>query len=124
MKYRLIERKTPGDTPEVSRWYATPILSGKLSQENISKEIAGRSSLTRGDVSNVIMNMIDTFPSKLLEGNSIRLDGFGTFRVSFSSSGVDDVEQFNTAMIKKPKIIFTPSVELKKALLGLSFEQE
>lgn len=124
MKYRLIQRQTPGNAKELARWYAVPILSGKTTQECISEDIAGRSSLTRGDVSSVILNLIDAFPSKLLEGNSIRLDGFGTFRVSFSSTGTDEAEQFNTAMIKKPKIIFTPSVELKKALLGLSFEQE
>ena len=45
------------------------------------------SSLSAGDVHNVIVNLIDQLPKWLMEGNSVKLDGFGSFRLSFSSEG-------------------------------------
>lgn len=123
MKYKLIERRNPANPEAAPKWYASPQLSGKTTQASISKEIAGRSSLTKGDVSNVIMNLIDELPASLLEGNSVKLDGFGTFRISFSSEGAATQAKFNTSMINKAKIIFSPSSELKKLLLDLSFEK-
>lgn len=124
MKYKLTQRSNPMNAEATKKWYASPVLSGKLTQKSLSDEIAGRSSLTKGDISNVIMNMIDEFPRQLIEGKSVKLDGFGSFRISFSSDGVENKEDFNTSLIKNAKILFTPSSELKKALSDLSFEHE
>ncbi len=124
MEYKLIQRGNPGDKTAPKKWYASPVISGKTTQATISKEISGRSSLTRGDISNVIMNLIDELPKSLLEGRSVKLDGFGTFRVSFSSEGADAEKDFEAHMIRNPKIVFTPSKELKQSLANLTFERK
>ena len=45
-------------------------------------------------------------------------------RVSFSSEGVDNEDDFNTNQIKNMKIIFTPGISLKNALINAKFEKE
>ena len=123
MKYRLVKRVNPRERKE-EKWYASPVNDGKITKTDIAKEIVNMSSLSRGDVSNVIENLLDTMPKYLLMGKSINLGEFGTLRLSFSSKGVEKPEEFNTGLIKGAKIIFTPSVELKKILSDLRFEKE
>ena len=123
MKYKLIKRKNPQKREEEGKWYASPVNSGKVSQKEISNDIVALSSLSRGDVSNVIDNLLDTVPKYLLMGKSVNLGGLGTFRLSFSSKGVEKPEEFNTKLIKGVKVIFTPSTELLEQIKKAKFEK-
>ena len=123
MKYKLIERKNPQDRKKEGKWYAAPVNEGKVSQKEISNDIVALSSLSRGDVSNVIDNLLDTVPKYLLMGKSVNLGGLGTFRLSFSSTGVEKQEEFKTQLIKGVKVIFTPSTELSEQVKKLKLEK-
>jgi predicted histone-like DNA-binding protein len=122
MKYKLTQRANPQNRTQ-SKWYATPVSEGKITKAELSKEIVAVSSLSRGDVSNTIESLIDVFPKYLLMPKSISLGDFGTLRISFSSEGVENPEDFNTNMISNVKIIFTPSVELKQQIANIRFER-
>ena len=58
MKYKAIQRVNPQDRAQ-SKWYAAPMNDGKVTKTELAKEIVNISSLSRGDVSNVI----ESFPS-------------------------------------------------------------
>jgi predicted histone-like DNA-binding protein len=122
MKYKLIKRTNPLNRL-FSKWYAAPVNDGRISKTDIAKEIAALSSLSRGDVSNVIENLIDVLPKYLLMGKSINLAEFGTLRLSFTSKGVDNINEFHIGMISGLKVIFTPSSEFKKILSNIKFEK-
>lgn len=121
MKYKLIERANPLNR-ENKKWYATPVNDGTISKADLSKEIVNVSSLSRGDVSSVIENLIDIIPKYLLMGYSVNLGELGTLRISFSSEGVENVDDFHTSKIDKVKIVFTPSTTLKGQLSDIKFE--
>ncbi|MDR2817030.1 MAG: HU family DNA-binding protein [Proteiniphilum sp.] len=124
MKYRVIERKNPQNPQERGKYYANAVNAGRFTVKQFAKEIAGRSSLTHGDIENVLTNFLDELPTFLKIGMSIKLGDFGTFRLSLSSEGADSPEQFNAGMIKGAKIIFTPGTELKESLNDVKFELE
>ena len=86
-----------------------------------ARDIAGRSSLTRGDVSNVLYNFIDCLPHYLRDGFSIQLGNFGSMRVTLSSKGAETEKAFKTETIK-PRVVFTPGTELKRELAANSYE--
>jgi len=123
MKYKLVARKNPQNPQAPGKLYATPVNSGKLSQKDISADIVALSSLSRGDVSNVIDNLLDTVPKYLLMGKSVNLGALGTFRLSFSSKGVDTPEAFNTNLISGVKVIFTSGSELREKIKQVKFEK-
>jgi len=116
MKYKLIQRTNPQKRDEPQKWYASPVNQGTVHQRQIAEDIVALSSLSRGDVSNVIDNLLDTVPKYLLMGKSVNLSGLGTFRLSFSSKGADTPEEFNANMISGMKVVFTPSQDLKTAI--------
>jgi predicted histone-like DNA-binding protein len=124
MKYKLILRKNPQDRQERGKYYANAVNAGKLSIKDLAKEIAGRSSLTRGDVENVLDNFIDELPTFLKLGLSVKLGNFGTIRLTVASEGANEPEEFKADLIKGVRVIFTPSTELKESLKDISFEEE
>jgi len=105
------------------KWYAAPVNDGKVTKTEVVKEIVNMSSLSRGDVSNTIENLIDIVPKYLLMGKSVNLGELGTLRLSFSSKGVEKPEEFNVSLIKGVRIVFTPSTEFKNSLKTIKFEK-
>lgn len=124
MKYKLVQKGNPAKPADPKKWYANPVKSGTTTQKNLATQISGRSSLTAGDVANVLQNLAELLPEELTKGNSVQLGDFGTFRVSFSSEGVEQEKDFNPTKIKDIKIIFTPSTDFKKKLSDMKFEKE
>ena len=123
MKYKLIQRKNPKNPAEPPKWYAARVNTGKITQKDISDDIVDLSSLSRGDVSNVIDNLLVTVPKYMLLGKSVNLSGLGTFRISFSSKGVETKKAFQTRMISRMRVIFVPSTELRKKISDLKYER-
>jgi predicted histone-like DNA-binding protein len=123
MKYRMIQRANPQDRTK-AKWYASPVNEGKITKNDLAKEIVNMSALSRGDVSSVIENLMDIMPKYLLMGKSIYLGELGTLRVSFGSAGVENKEDFHTDMVKGMKFVFTPGVDLKKQLNEIHLEKQ
>ena len=124
MKYKLEERKNPQDKGAKGKLYAAPVHEGKVSKKEISADIVLLSSLSRGDVGNVIDCLLDTVPKYLLMGKSVNLGDLGTLRISFSSEGVDKPEEFTIGKIKGLRVLFTPSPTLRKSVKDIKLEKE
>ena len=112
LQFNVIERANP-QTRE-KKWYATTRLTGNRDLKNLSKDLSEVSSLSAGDVQNVIANLIDQLPKWLMEGDSVKLDGFGTFRLSFSSAGEAVKEDITADSIKDIYILFEPDAAIKE----------
>ena len=121
MKIKLVKRKRPGAKEDAGKLYANPVNVGKKTLRDIARDIAGRSSLTRGDIENVLTNFMECLPSYLRDGFSVQLGEFGTMRLTLSSTGALDEKSFKVETIK-PRVTFTPGVELKAALRDNSYE--
>lgn len=124
MKYRVRPRKNPRDEDAPIKFYAAPVSSGRVSLMELADRIARSSSLTRGDIENVLSNFLDELPEYLKDGKSVQLGEFATVRLSFSSEGVDSADEVNASLIRGTRVIFTPSTNLKKELSLTHFERE
>ena len=120
MKIKLQKKKNPQKRTE-EKYYANPVNLGKKTLRDIARDIAGRSSLTRGDIENVLSNFMDCLPHYLRDGFSVQLGEFGTMRLTLSSEGAATEKAFKTETIK-PRVVFTPGIELKSELAATSYE--
>jgi nucleoid DNA-binding protein len=84
MKFKLIEKGNPSQPSAPKKYYPSAVNAGKVTVKDFTKEIAGRSSLTRGDIENVLSNFIDELPTFLKLGMSVQLGDFGTLRLNLS----------------------------------------
>jgi len=112
LQFNVVEKTNP--ITKETKWYATTRLTGNRDLKNLSKDLAEVSSLSAGDVHNVIVNLIDQLPKWLMEGNSVKLDGFGSFRLSFSSEGEAVKDDVTADSIKDIYILFDPDVAIKE----------
>jgi len=112
LQFNVVERQKP-QTKE-KKWYASTKLTGTHNLQDLSKEISQVSSLSAGDVYNVIVNLCDVLPKLLMDGNSLKMDGFGSFRLSFSSEGSANKEDVTAGSIKDIYILFEPDNAIKE----------
>ena len=122
MKIKLIERANPQDRTK-KKVYANPVNAGRKTLHEIALDISGRSSLTRGDVENVLANFVDRLPSYLNDGFSVQLGEFATLRLGLTSKGAANEKAFDTESIK-PHVIITPGVEFKERMRHISYGRE
>jgi putative DNA-binding protein len=122
MFYRFVQKANPLDQAH-KKWYATSVNAGKIDTRMIAKTLAQKSSLTTGDVMNVLENLLEEIPRWLSHGYSVSLGELGTFRLSLSSQGVKEQKEFNTRTIKK-KVVFLPSKSFKSELKTIPFEHK
>ena len=113
MKVKIVQRKNPQKPDEPGKFYGQPVLDGVAGMDMICRQIAGRSSLTAGDVKNVLTNFLDELPTYMLMNRSVQLEDFGILRISFGSEGVDRAEDFSSSLIRGVKIVFTPKLFAK-----------
>ncbi|MDR3094029.1 MAG: DNA-binding protein, partial [Bacteroidales bacterium] len=76
IKLKKLQRVNPQNPAEAPKWYLVQERSGSVGLAEIAKEIADRSSLTFGDVQNVLRNLLDVLPAYIRLGQTIRLEGF------------------------------------------------
>jgi predicted histone-like DNA-binding protein len=118
---RKVQRTNPQDRTQ-SKWYLTQEKSGTVGIKEIAKEIEGRSALSLGDVQSVLSNLVEVLPTFLKLGQSVNLEGFGSFRVSVTSDGAAAPEELNARHVRGVKLLFLPSSGLKRSLEGIAFE--
>lgn len=78
--------------------------------QQLGEMIAEKSSLTPGDVHNVIRNLMTVMRSQLLNSRSVRLDGLGTFTMKARTrgKGVATPEEVNPNQVTALRCQFTP----------------
>ena len=122
MKVKPVKRKNPQDFTAEPKYYGNTVKAGTMTVEKLAKEIAGRSSLSRGDIQNVLYNFLEQLPVFLEIGMSVQLGAFGTMRLTLETTGVNTPEEFTASQIDGVRVIFTPSVEFKNSLKNIDFE--
>ena len=116
MQYKLTQKHNPANRGEAAKWYASPLNNGKISAFQLNRQVIMRSKLDKDIVKKVVDITADEISRLLMEGFSVAFDDMGTFRVSFSSEGVEKTEDFKPEIINNVKVIFTPSVEFQEKL--------
>ena len=78
--------------------------------QQLAEVIAEKSSLTPGDVHNVIRNLMTVMRSQLLNSRTVRLDGLGTFTMKARTrgKGVVKSEDVNPNQVTALRCQFTP----------------
>ena len=88
-------------------FYPRIVLKGNVTTDQIAREIAEYSSLSKGDTKNTIDNLVRVMTTHLQSSESVTLDGFGTFRMTMKSNGkgveaADKVSAAQASYTKNP----------------------
>ena len=123
-KYKLIKKVNPQKRQEPGKWYATPKSETPLSGKEMTHAATANTTTAPIEMEAALELLAKFVPQQLQQGHTVKIPGLGTFRLTFKSDGVEDINSFRAnCMIKNARIVFTPSKELRESVLsGLSFE--
>lgn len=124
VKYTLVQKANPKDRDASKKWYAVPSSESALSGKAMTRAATANTSTSAIEMEAAMEYLANHIPQQLLQGHTVKVPGLGTFRIAFKSVGVSDLADFNvSAMIKEPRILFTPEKALRESVInGLTFE--
>jgi predicted histone-like DNA-binding protein len=107
-----IKKSPMADKNGKYKYYPSVKLAGQLSTAKLAREIAAYSSLTPGDVKNVLDNMVVVMTTHLQASESVMIDDLGSFQITLKTKPGCSVEtpeevSFTQAV---PKVRFRPQV--------------
>ncbi len=87
-----------------------------LDEEKVFSEAAIHSGMSVGAIRAAWYACGDLLKVWLTEGHSIPVAGLGTLRFSVNAKAAATVEEVKASLIKRRKVLFSPSVSVKQAL--------
>ncbi len=93
-------------------WYPQLVKVGKIVEtKTLAEQISYSSTLTPGDVHNVLNNLTEVMRQHLMNSRSVRLTGLGTFTViaKANGNGVETPDEVNPRQINTLRVQFRPS---------------
>ena len=98
----------------------TPELYLALNQKKVIREAALRSGVSQGVMQACWDAAGEVIKAWATEGHSVALPGLGAIRFAVRAQAVANVEKVGVDLIKSKRIVFTPSVDIKKELAATS----
>ena len=123
IEFALRQKPNPRDLTAPRKYYAVTQYNGDLSLREIATWISRESTVSLMDTMAVLEGLVQVMPAFMLDGKIIKLDDFGSFRVSIASEGADTAENFDQSMIKRIKVLFRPGNEFDKLLSHTEFKK-
>lgn len=93
-----------------------PALYSQLAVSKVIEQAALTSGLQKGVLEAALAAYGNVVKTWATEGHSIPIPGLGTMRFGLRSIAVDDVSKVSASLITSRRVIFMPSVDIKKAL--------
>lgn len=121
--YTLRKRVNPQKLEEPMKYFPSPYYTGSIDLEKISENISSATTLTQADVTAVIQALIMQIPHYMELGLITKLDGLGSFRLSFSGEGKENPSDITAKDIDDIHIIFTPDIKLRRKVKKFKFSK-
>ena len=121
IKVKAVERNVSFDKKSEKWAYVLqPDLYSKLSQTKVIQEAALRSGISKGAINAAWDAIGEVIKAWATEGHSVAVPGLGSMRFGLRSTSVGDVNKVGAGLITSRRVIFTPSVDIKKELADTS----
>ena len=121
-RYYFFLTPQPKDSNKKS-YHARLVVRDTMTLEDIAGIIESRSSLRKGDVIGSFIEFANVFKDELSNGNSIHIEGVGSFRIKAESPEVRSPKEMRAEHIRCAGVVFTPEKELLRKLKATTFEK-
>jgi len=113
MKFKVIQKNNPIDKDKNALFYPFPVYSDTLEIRDLLQETSYASSVTPSDVRAVTDSLVEILQRYLVWGNKIKVDGIGTFKLSFNGSGEETSKDVSANDIYNAKVTFLSDKNLR-----------
>lgn len=105
---RYQRNKTVGDTKSPMMYYLRqkPGSYETITMKKIAQRMERVRALSSQDALHTLQNFIIVLRDELAEGNRVKVDGLGTFRITFSTEGSAEEKECTAKKIKRVNVRF------------------
>ena len=114
IRFFRFKRKINNNGIVVEKYMANMQKETTIDFEKMSEMIEKKSSMSRGDIMGILMEVETVSADMLLLGHTIELGALGTLVPSMQATACDNPEDVTSQTIKRFHPIFKPSKYLKK----------
>lgn len=123
IRYSVTPLVRPSRPELAPLYYAKAQIREVVDEDIVCQRIAFATSLTEGDVRNVIRNLGLEIKTRLCEGDLVDLGSFGSFQYQLKSEGTATRAEFDHYKIRRPKLQFRPGRLFSVSPAQLKFEE-
>lgn len=125
LKFKIVLRKNLGPDKESVpvKAYAQMVCGDYVPFDEFVEEVADSSGVGSAVVKAVIDRTVTILVRHMQHGRRVQVGELGHFRYNFGSDGVPDEKDFDTNLIREPKVRFYPGKALRVAKSRTSFEK-
>lgn len=109
------------ESPTERIYYLQPCYRSRITTEELTEQIERMTSLSEGDVYNVLITLTSLIARAIRRGDIVELDRLGTFKANFRSRGTSDPTELTTSDIQLEGVSFLPKLEMKRLLQGITY---
>lgn len=116
LKYILYQNTNQSMTSAYQKWYAKAQIEGVKDTDDLAEVIQRNCTAKKSDVLAVLSELVEVMTTELQNGNRVKLNGFGSFKLGLRSKGAEKPEDFSvTKNIKGVRVLFTPETHTDQA---------
>lgn len=125
LKYRVVLKKdmSKGAEKGAQLYYGQIRSLEKTDFKKLCELVSGYCTAKKGEVELVIDALIYVMNMLLESGNVIQMGSFGNFRMVAGSKGSPTLKDFDPALFKKGRIVFTPGATLRQLAANVHFDK-
>lgn len=120
MRYKITKKKQALKDNE-ERYIATLELGEYISYDHVLEEMQTRTSLNKGSISSVLINLSELIISKLTQGHPVDLGPIGKMKPRISAQSQKTKEEVTTKTITTKSTLYLPSKEINDAMNRVKF---
>lgn len=98
------------------KYYPKAQASGSVGINELAEEISYATTLTDGDVLNVIRALVKRINMHIANGQIVKLENLGSFQAQLQSHGSATEDTYSPSLIRKVTLQFRPGIGLKGQL--------
>lgn len=121
LNYSIAMMGNPMNAEDPKKAYAKAQIAEELSLKELSKLVASQTTVSRADVSAVLISTVDNLFNGLRAGKQVDFGELGKFRLQIASIGAETAEKFTANNIIGVNIQFVPGEDLKNLFAGMEF---
>ncbi len=116
IKIKALARKNPQKLHQPVKYYAGKVNQGEVNIDIISTLLSQKTTFSKHDINNILVEFTNIIPDLLEEGKIIRFGNLGSYCFSVHSTASNRPEDVSIENITKLKISFRPSKKLKERI--------
>lgn len=121
--YKIIQKANPRKLDEPNKYFAAAVNSGDADFRRFKEDIAKICTVNTPDIVAVLEALLELIPEYLKDGKIVKLGDLGSFTILLDSEGQKNKSDVTIHTIKRAKIRFIPSKQLKEKFNNMDYKK-